>query len=257
MALTVGAQLYTVREYTKTIEGVAETFRKIKDIGYQAVQISGFGPVDYKQVGKLAKETGLDVAATHVGWKRFREELDAVIEEHQCWECKHAAIGGLPADYHTEEGLKKFIDELAPISEKLAAAGLDFSYHNHNNEFKRYGDTGKTWLEMLYESAPADMLKAELDVYWVTAGGGSPATWIKKLGKRQPLVHFKDMTITPEREQHFAPVGKGNLDWPAIIDACRQVDAQYALVEQDNAYGADPFAELAASYRFLTESGLS
>jgi sugar phosphate isomerase/epimerase len=256
MAITIGAQLFTVREYTKTIEGVGQTFEKIKQIGYPAVQISGFGPVDPKEVAKLAGDNGLDIAATHVGWPRFLNELDAVIEEHKLWDCKHAAIGGLPGEYRSVDGLKKFLDELAPVAERLRAEGMDFSYHNHNHEFVPYADTGKTWLEMLYEMAGPDMLKAELDVYWVTAGGGSPATWIRKLGKRQPLVHFKDMTITPEREQRFAPVGKGNLDWPAIIDACRDVEAEYALVEQDNAYGADPFDELAASYRFLTAQGL-
>ena len=43
-----GAQLYTVREFTKTIEGVAESLRKVAEAGYTAIQISAFGPVDTK-----------------------------------------------------------------------------------------------------------------------------------------------------------------------------------------------------------------
>jgi len=31
----------------------------------------------------------------------MRDEPQAVIDEHQLWECKHAAIGGLPAEYRT------------------------------------------------------------------------------------------------------------------------------------------------------------
>ena len=42
----LAAQLYTVREFTKTPEGVAETFKKVRQIGYKAVQISAFGPID-------------------------------------------------------------------------------------------------------------------------------------------------------------------------------------------------------------------
>ncbi|RPI59727.1 MAG: sugar phosphate isomerase/epimerase, partial [Planctomycetaceae bacterium] len=81
----LGAQLYTCREFTKTIEGVADTLKKIKAIGYPSVQISGFGPVDPKEVAKLVADSGLVVAATHVGWPRFMTELDAVIAEHKMW----------------------------------------------------------------------------------------------------------------------------------------------------------------------------
>ena len=52
----LGAQLYTCREFTRTIEAVAETFRKVARTGYTAVQVSGFGDVDAKEVAKLAKE---------------------------------------------------------------------------------------------------------------------------------------------------------------------------------------------------------
>lgn len=57
----VGAQLYTVREHTKTIPEIAETFRKVADIGYTAVQISAFGPVDPKDLAGVIKDSGLKV----------------------------------------------------------------------------------------------------------------------------------------------------------------------------------------------------
>lgn len=40
------AQLYTVRDFTKTPEAIGTTLRKIKAIGFQAIQISGFGPIE-------------------------------------------------------------------------------------------------------------------------------------------------------------------------------------------------------------------
>ena len=67
---TVGAQLYTVRQSTQTIADIAETLKKVADIGYTAVQISAFGPVDPKEVAKLVEENGLTVAATQRGWNR-------------------------------------------------------------------------------------------------------------------------------------------------------------------------------------------
>ena len=251
----VGAQLYTVREFTKTLDGVAASLKKVADIGYTAIQISGFGPVDPKDVARLAEDNGLAIVSTHTGWDRFQSDLDAVIEEHQLWKCVHPAIGGLPAEYRSAEGVKRFAGELAPIAEKLAQAGMDFSYHNHNHEFAKYGD--KLWIEMLFEETPADMLKFELDVYWIQAGGADPAMWVKKCAGREPLLHLKDMRITPEREQRYAEIGEGNLNWPAILSEARKAGVEWYLVEQDQSYDLDPFESLAISYRNLCAMGLT
>lgn len=250
--MQIGAQLYTLREHTKTLPDIEATLKKVRAMGYPGVQISGFGPVDPAEVAKIVRDLGLEVAATHMGWKMFLDDLDRVIEIHQLWDCKHSAIGGLPSEYHSLDGLRKFADELGPVAEKLAAAGMDFSYHNHNHELVKL--EGKTWLERLYETIPGDLLKAELDVYWIVAGGGDPAWWIRHLGKRQPVIHFKDMMVTPDRIQQFAPVGEGNLNWPAIFDACREADVEWGLVEQDKCYDDDPFDCLERSLRFLEKS---
>lgn len=251
----LGAQLFTLRDFTKTRDDLARTLEKVKAIGYPAVQVSAIGKdIPPAEVAQLLKDNGLDCGATHMGWGQFQEDLDTVIETHQMWGCKHSAIGGLPGDYFSLEGVQKFIDELGPMVERLQAAGMTFSYHNHSHEFRPFD--GKTWLARVYEGTAADQLKAELDVYWVTAGGGDPAAWIRQLGARQPLVHLKDMTIAEGREQRFAPVGEGNLNWPAILEACKEVGVEYYLVEQDNCYDGDPFACLESSYRFLRAQGL-
>ncbi len=251
----LGAQLYTVREHTRTIEDVRETLRKVADIGYTAIQISGFGPMDPKDVARAVQDAGLTVAATHMGWPRFLEELDAVIEEHKLWGCEHTAIGGLPGEYFSVDGLKRFLDELPPVAERLADEGMDFSYHNHHHELARYGE--KTWLEMLYDQADPKHLKAEIDTHWIQRGGGDPAAWIRKCAGRQPLLHLKDMAITPEREPIFAEIGEGNLNWPAILEAAAESGVEWYLIEQDDCYGRSAFESLAISYRNLNAMGLS
>ncbi|NLE43572.1 MAG: sugar phosphate isomerase/epimerase [Chloroflexi bacterium] len=250
----VGAQLYTVRDFTKTPEGVAEALKKVAEIGYTAVQVSGFGQVSPADVALMAADNGLKIVSTHTGWDRFLNDLDAVVEEHKLWKCPHPAIGGLPGDYFSLEGLQRFLDELEPISRVLAGEGMDFSYHNHNHELARYGE--QTWLELLYERADPAILKAEIDVYWIQAGGGDPAAWVTKCAGREPLLHLKDMAITPQREQRFAEIGEGNLNWPAILDAAKLGGVEWYLVEQDLSYDRDPFDSLEISYRNLRTMGL-
>jgi len=249
----VGAQLYTVRNFTKTLPEIVETLRKVAKIGYKTVQISGFGPVDPKELAKVIRDSGLKVAATHIGWNRFLNEPDAVIEEHKLWGCAHPAVGILPPEYYSKAGLKRFIDELMPITDRLAKAGMDFSYHNHNHELVKYD--GKTWLDSLYEQADPRRLKAEIDTYWIQAGGADPADWVRKCAGREPLLHLKDMCVTPKREVRVAELGNGNLNWPAILKAAEDGGVEYLLVEQDECYERDPFESLAISYNYLRSKG--
>jgi len=131
---------------------------------------------------------------------------------------------------------------------------MDFSYHNHNHELAKYG--GRTWLDMLYSEIPPSVLKAEIDVYWIQAGGGDPAWWVKKCAGREPLLHVNDMIVTPDREQRFAEIGEGNLNWPAIMREAQAGGVEYYLVEQDRTYDRDPFESLAISFRNLKAMGL-
>lgn len=255
MKPVLGAQLYTVREFTQTISGIDRTLQKVSEIGYKAVQISGFGPVEPEDVSELIKKYGLIAAATHMPWSSFLENLDEVIATHKLWGCTHAAIGGLPGEYYSLEGLHRFLDEFKPVAEALGAEGIDFSYHNHNHELARFGE--KTWLANLYDLADPKLLKAELDVYWIQAGGGDPAEWIRRCAGRQPLLHLKDMTVGPAREQRMAEIGEGNLNWPAVLEAAAQSGVEWYLVEQDHCYDRDPFDSLAISYRNLVSMGLN
>ncbi len=252
----IGAQLFTVREFTKTIEDVAKTFKKVVDIGYKVIQISAFGPMDYKEVAKLIKDNGLVVGATHHGWNEFRDDLDNVIARNKAWGCVHPATGGVPPEYRCFDGIKRFLDELGPVNEKLAAEGMDFSYHNHNWEFARFDcPDNKTWMDTFFDLSEGRGMNFEIDTYWVQAGGAEPTLWLKKCAGRMPIIHFKDMCITDEREMRMAEIGEGNLNWPELLEAANTGGTKFALIEQDLTYGRDPFESLAMSFNNLRAMG--
>jgi len=258
MQNVLGVQLYTVREFTQTLEDFEQTIKKVAAIGYTAVQISAIGPMDPQDVAKVCQDNSITVAGTHIGWGDFCNKTDEVIAKHKTWNCSHSAVGSLPAEYCCcrLEGIKKFIDELGPVLEKLNKEGIDFSYHNHNQEFMK--DQDKTLLEWIYELGGENLLP-EIDTYWVQAGGENPAKWIRKFPNRQPLLHLKDMSIFfdgTKREQRMAAIGEGNLDWDEILQAAAESNCRWYLIEQDECYGRDPFDCLASSYRFLASKGL-
>ncbi|RME60567.1 MAG: sugar phosphate isomerase/epimerase [Caldilineae bacterium] len=252
----LAAQLYTVREFTRTAEDFAESLRKVREIGYTAIQVSAIGPIPPEEVKRIADDNGLTICITHIPWPRLQEELDAVIQEHHLWECKHVAVGSMPPDYWQagEEGFRRFARDAEAIGRKLDAAGLTFSYHNHSFEFARFGK--KNGLEIIYAEADPRYLKAELDTYWVQHGGGDVIDWIRRMADRMPVIHLKDMAIVGRREQVMAEVGEGNMNWPGILAACKEANVEWYAVEQDICPG-DPFESLAISYRNLAAMGLS
>lgn len=251
--LRAAAQLYTVREHIKTAEGFAESMKKIRDIGYDAVQTSGLGPIPHETVKQIADTNDLIICNTHVGFDGLRDDPEPLIAQHHLWNCKHVAIGGMPGPYRENEaGYRRFAAEGTAVGKRLAEAGLTFSYHNHSFEFVKFGD--KTGLDIIYEESDPQYLRAELDTYWVQHGGGDPVSWIRRMKNRMPVIHFKDMALE-NGEPIMTEVGEGILDWPEIIAACRDVGVEWAAVEQDICR-RDPFESLAISYRNLKKLGV-
>ena len=249
----LGAQLYTIRDFMKTEQDFAESMTKIADIGYKAVQLSGQCEMTAETMKRILDDNGLVCAATHVPYEKLRDETEAMIEHHKTLECDYPAIGGMGKSFErTAEGLTAFAKEASDMAAKLAEAGLTFSYHNHNWEFERFGD--RTGFEILFTESDPKVFNAEPDVYWIQAGGGDPAYWVRWLKGRAPLIHLKDMGMKG-REQTMAEIGVGNLNWPAILDACKEAGAVWYLVEQDTCPG-DPFDSLAISYTNCTAMGL-
>lgn len=248
----IAAQLYTLRDYLKTPDAIESTLKKVREIGYEAVQLSALGPIETNRLKEILDENGLTVCATHIGWDRLRNDVQGVIDEHRTLECRHVAIGAMPPEYRNLEGYRRFAREASEVAQALAQAGLTFSYHNHDFELERFD--GKTGLDILInESDPA--LYFEIDTYWIQHGGGDPAAWIRKVDGRIPLVHLKDMVYS-DGQVRMAEVGEGNLNWPAILDACREAGVEWYIIEQDHCQ-RDPFESLAISLKNVKAMGLA
>ena len=248
----LAAILYTVRDFTQIPAAMAETLKKVKSIGYNHIELAGQGPIDPKELKQMVAGEGLSICSTHTNLLRLRDDLDAVIEEHQLWECKHIAIGGLPKEDHNEDGYKRFAKEGSEIGRKLKEQGLSFSYHNHWMELDKYNS--RTGMDILAEESDPETFFFEIDTCWFQFAGGDPSTSIRKLKGRQHLVHFKDMILPSTDKNATLEVGEGSLDFPSIIEACKDAGVQWHIVEQDFCPG-DPLESMATSYRNLIAMG--
>ncbi|MDE2821410.1 MAG: sugar phosphate isomerase/epimerase [Chloroflexota bacterium] len=280
----LAAQLYTIRDFTKTRADFAESMRKISEIGYRVVQLSSVGAIGDAFIKRVCDDNGLSICNTHVGVDQLQNDIEDVIAQHELWDCRHVAIGGMPPEFRdSEAGFRSFAVLANGIGERLAEAGLSFSYHNHSFEFVKFGD--RSGLDIFFAETDPRYVSAELDTYWIQHGGADPIVWIDRLAGRMPVIHLKDMVMLPvphppapsptgregERkvppsswgrdlgwgppQQAMAEVGEGNMNFPGILAACRRAGVEFYAVEQDICQ-RDPFESLAISYRNLRAMGL-
>ena len=250
----IGAQLYTVRDFCQTEKDLSETFAKLKDIGYQRVQISGVDEsMPAKNIKAIADEFGMDIACTHRPLEEFTDSLDELIKFHQELDCTIAGLAMMPKEYYFDLDLiKGFIKTMKPIVNTLKENGMCFGYHNHAYEFAKLG--GKQIMDILLEETDPDAFCFIPDTHWIAFAGVSPADCIRKMGKRAKVVHFKDLKMVDWLKTDYAEILEGNLDFDSIIDACDDAGAMCAVVEQDFCPG-DPFDSLKISYDNLKTKG--
>ncbi|MBR7106864.1 MAG: sugar phosphate isomerase/epimerase [Lentisphaeria bacterium] len=228
----IAITLYNLREYCKTEEDYAATLDKVSAMGYKSVQISGV-PLPAEIIRKHLDRTGLYCCATHESLATISGDPKALIDRMQTIGCTFTALGGPGEfDFASMDSIKGLADIFNRQGDALAEAGIQLGYHNHAPELTRVAGSRKTMLDTFMELTAGHNVYSELDVHWVTRGGGSPAAWIRKFAGRISVIHFKDFTMH-EKAPIFCEIGEGNLDWPEILKACEETGVRWYSIEQD------------------------
>ena len=248
----IGAQLYTVREYMQKKRDLAATLKKIADMGYKYVQISGTCKFSARWMDKQLKKNGLVCPLTHYDRNKIYNKTEQTIKKHKRFGCDHIGIGYAPLD--SKENFAEFYKSAYPAAMKIKDNGMQLMYHNHNFEFEnKIGD--EYIMDVLCREFAPEELGVTLDVYWAKFAGRDPVEEIYKIGKRISCAHLKDLVECEDGTKRFGYVGEGVLDFDKIIEALEDIGTEYAFVEQDDCYGENPFDCLMKSYDFLKSKG--
>ncbi|HVN79307.1 MAG TPA: sugar phosphate isomerase/epimerase [Terriglobia bacterium] len=225
----VSLQLYTVRNLAE--KDFPGTVAQVAKIGYNAVETSEPKGFSSKEVKKILGDVGLQCSGVHESFERLESELPSVIKYNLELGNQYVVCSYMPENYQERgvEGFSEFGRKLEAIGATIKKEGLQLCYHNHDFEFKKVN--GKYLLDSLFAAADPNLVKAEVDVYWVQHGGEDPIAHLRKYAGRVPLLHIKDMTKDDRRT--FAPVGTGRLDLRGIVKAARAGGAVWFVVEQD------------------------
>lgn len=262
----IGLQLYTVRDQMKA--DPKGTLAKVAEIGFSSLEgatytgTQKFYGMDPKTFVAVLKGNGQVMRSCHYRLGEYGEAQDlkdgvfkgTVLHEWDKAVDDAAAVGikyMVCAWLHEKERLgldhyKKMAGDFNRAAERCKKAGIQFCYHNHDFEFNAQG--GKYPYDVLLENTHPQLVKMEMDLYWVTKAGQDPLKLFDRHPGRFPLWHLKDMDNTPAH--NFTEVGNGTIDFKKIFQHREKAGMKYFFVEQDKCPGS-PFDSITKSIHYI------
>ena len=208
----------------------------------------GDGPFLTPRTSRSAKpgqSSGASTAA-HIGMDKIRGTWNRTLADAAEIEHKWLVIASTPdTDRASADAIKRWADTIHTAAEDAKAYKIKIGYHNHDAEFKQID--GKRVYDMLLEMTKPDDLQFEMDIYWITKGGGDPFAYFAKWPGRFPMVHVKD--AGPPPQMAMEDVGKGTIKWADIFAKRKEAGIKHYFVEHDSP--ADALASVTASYKYL------
>ncbi|WP_027378401.1 sugar phosphate isomerase/epimerase family protein [Chryseobacterium daeguense] len=236
---TLAIQLYTVRDSIS--ENLEKTLEMLAESGFAELEIYGYNGTFFgknrNEFQSILKNTGLRVISSHHttgilhndrgtllnNWEKSVEDLHFIGS-------KYMVCSYLFDEERTIENYKKLPELFEKSGEMTQKTGIQFAYHNHDFEFEKFDET-KNVYDFILENSSSDLVKMELDLYWISKAGIDPLIYFEKYPKRFPLWHVKDMKAGTK---DFAEIGNGTIDFKRIFAAKEKAGLKYWFLEQDS-----------------------
>jgi sugar phosphate isomerase/epimerase len=259
----IGLQLYTVRDAMQKDPAAALT--KVAQIGYNSVEGTYAGGqfygMDAKAFVALLKQNNLIMPSCHYRLGEDKDNgkdmvgtilhgWDKAVEDAKAIGCKYMVCAWLsPTERGNIDHYKMLAGYLNKAGETSKKAGIQLCYHNHDFEFIK--DNDQLPYDILLNNTDKDLVKFEIDLYWLTKAGQDPVALINAHAGRFPQWHIKDMDNTPEHS--FTEVGNGTIDFKNIFKYADKAGLKYFFVEQDKTPG-DPFDSITKSIAYIKKN---
>jgi sugar phosphate isomerase/epimerase len=237
---------------------VDKTLTELSKIGYTEVETfdfnttQGFWGNSPKEFLRLLKNNGITAPSGHYDSGKLlkdgnTEDLKKQIEAAVTIHSKYLTIPSINNEYRNNaDDLKRLAERMNTAGTLCAAAGIRLGYHNHDFEFKKYGE--QTGYDILLQETDPALVHFEMDIYWVTHGGYDPIAFFKKHPGRFPLWHVKDMSKTNRDDN--TEIGSGSIDYVPIFKEAKTAGLEHFFVEQETNYNENPMhaAEISCEY---------
>jgi sugar phosphate isomerase/epimerase len=238
----IGLQLYTVRDAMKS--DVAGTLAKVAQIGYREVEFAGLFGHSPKEARAMLDKDGLTAPSSHVPYETLGADWEKTLEDAKTLGQSYIVLPSVDDQLLKQaDSLNKLVETMNRAGEASKKAGIQFAYHNHAKEFVDVN--GKLAYDILLQQTDPNLVKMEMDLYWITKAGHDPLVYFEKYPGRFPLVHVKDMA----KDGGFADVGSGTMDFKKIFAQSDKAGIKHYFVENDQP--KSPFEDIRISFDYL------
>ena len=250
--MNISLQMYTMREYTKTMPELDTTLSKIAGIGYKYIQPSIPDGVSPEEFRKLLDSHGLKADSFLGNFDMVEKKAEQMAKTAAILETPIVRFGGMPYDYClSKEKMKRYAEIINNKGKALNKYGMKFIYHFHAYEYTNFDDC--TGMDILVGETNPDFVVFQPDVHWMAAAGVEPSAGLTQFKGRAEYIHMQGYAIIPDEEKKeyvsrvVCPVGQGNLNWRGIVKAAKEIGINMYVVEMDDCLN-DPFDDIKTSY---------
>ncbi len=221
---------------------------------------SGYFGLTVKQVKKILDDNGLTSPSMHTGLFTLKNRMGEMAEAAHVLGTTYVILPSAETQTNLD-GYKRQADQFNEIGASAKKHGLRFAYHNHGNGLKEM--EGKIPMELILEQTDPDLVFMQMDIYWTTAAGIDPVTYLKKYPGRFRLMHIKDMMKRvqfsgdggdPKQWIELFPfmtdAGSGVMNLKSILLQAQKSGMEHFIVERDLA--PDPELSLTNAHKYLT-----
>ncbi len=157
---------------------------------------------------------------------------------------EYAALGYLrEEERRSMDDYKRVADLLNSAGEKAKKKGIQLCYHNHDFEFQEL--EGQLPMYYLLDNTDPELVKMELDLYWITKAKYDIKDFFNKYNGRIPLWHVKDMDASGD----FTEVGSGSVDFETAFANKEVAGMKHFFVEQDQSN--NPIKSIKKSFDYV------
>jgi len=245
--MKVGAQLIIWGQRASSdLTGVLD---EVALLGYDGIEASPDTFKDVLDPKAMLASRGLSLAGLHMNvGSAGTEAVGNALAILGKADSRYLMFSGAGGRENSEENYLRNSKKLEEFGELPRKQGVTVCYHNHWHEIVNNAKGTQTILE----STDPEHVALCVDTYWVRCGGLSPVEFIKENAERVAFLHLKDGTEEGMRRYEFLELGQGVVDFPAVIEAVKPLDVEWAVVEQDRT-DKTPKESMAISRKYLKE----
>jgi len=234
----ISLQLWSIKdEIHRDFEHSVRTLAKM---GYDGVEMAGYGNVDCETAARVIQDTGLKCVGMHVPFDDLRGQSLRIAEEAATLKTKNVICPYIPpillqsASAYQRIGL-----ELDRIGAFFKDFGIQLHYHNHDFELETY--EGKLGITHLLASSSSENVQHEADLYWISKGGIDPSDYLIQNAQRLSLLHLKNAF----------ELGSGPIDYRPILKILAECNRIESLIIEVEWYQFDPMESVEKSLKDL------